>query len=73
MPTSAASLPSLRALAGTSSGVLTSPSNVRADVTRQFYEREEVRQMAEVLIDLEEDEVLRAAVVEVLERLDNAQ
>jgi hypothetical protein len=51
--------------------VLTSPSNVRADVIRQFYEREEVREMAEVLIDLEEDEVLRAAAVEVLKRLDS--
>lgn len=52
--------------------VLTSPSNVRADVIRQFYEREEVRDMAEVLMDLEEDEVVRAAAVEELKRLDGA-
>jgi hypothetical protein len=41
-------------------------------VIRQFYERQDVRDMAEVLIDLEEDEVLRAATVAALRRLDDA-
>jgi hypothetical protein len=49
--------------------VLTAPSNVRADVIRQLWERDEGRGMAETLMDLEEDERLRAAVVEVLLRL----
>ena len=44
--------------------VLTSPSNVRADVIRQFHERGSV--WAEALMDLEEDEYARAAVVEAL-------
>jgi hypothetical protein len=50
--------------------VLTSPSNVRADVIRQFYERGEER-MVQVLTDLEADELLRARVVDVLRRLDH--
>jgi hypothetical protein len=39
--------------------VLTSPSNVRADVIRQFHERERGR-MVEVLPDLDADELGRS-------------
>jgi hypothetical protein len=42
--------------------VLTSPSNVRADVIRQFHERGAAG-MVEVLADLEADELLREQVV----------
>ena len=42
--------------------VLTSPSNVRADVVRQFHEREDAG-MVEVLADLEGDELLREQVI----------
>ena len=45
--------------------VLTSPSNVRADVIRQFHERGEDG-MVEVLSDLEADELLRLQVANVL-------
>jgi hypothetical protein len=44
--------------------VLTSPPRVRADVIRQFYERPGGQDMAELLMDLEEDDFLRAAVIE---------
>jgi len=47
--------------------VLTSPSNVRADVIRQFYERPDGAALAETLIDLEADEMLRVQVIEALE------
>jgi HEAT repeat protein len=46
--------------------VLTSPSNVRADVIRQFHERGD-ESMVEVLTELEADELLRAQVIAVLE------
>jgi hypothetical protein len=45
--------------------VLTSPSNVRADVIRQFHERGE-DEMVEVLTDLEADELIRLQVIEEL-------
>jgi hypothetical protein len=45
--------------------VLTSPSNVRADVIRQFYERGDAG-MVEVLTDQEADELLRLRVGNVL-------
>lgn len=45
--------------------VLTSPSNVRADVIRQFHERGK-DEMADVLIDLEADPILRVEVVAAL-------
>ena len=48
--------------------VLTSPSNVRADAIRQFFDRPDDRNLAEVLIDLEEDELLRFQVIAALER-----
>jgi ACT domain-containing protein len=48
--------------------VLTSPSNVRADVIRQFHERGEAG-MVEVLVELEADELLRLQVIEVLRQL----
>lgn len=47
--------------------VLTSPSNVRADVIGQFHQRGEVG-MAEVLMDLEKDEVLRVQLIHRLQR-----
>lgn len=46
--------------------VLTAPSHVRADVIRQFHERADGRGMADVLIDLEADELLRIRAIEVL-------
>jgi len=48
--------------------VLTSPSNVRSDVIRQFHDRG--LDLAEVLMDLEADEVLRWEVVQLLRELD---
>ena len=45
--------------------VLESPSNVRADVIRQFHERGD-EGMVEVLSDLEGDEMVRLQVVEAL-------
>ena len=44
---------------------LTSPSNVRADVIRQFHERGEA-DMVGVLTELEADELLRLWVVDIL-------
>ena len=49
--------------------VLTSPSNVRADAIRQFYERGEDG-MVDVLSDLEADELLRLQVIEALRQFD---
>lgn len=49
--------------------VLTSPSNVRADVIRQFHERGEDG-MVEMLTELEADELLRFQVVEALRGLE---
>jgi len=46
--------------------LLTSPSNVRADAIRQFCERPDGRGLAEVLMDLQEDDSLRAAIVDLL-------
>jgi hypothetical protein len=48
--------------------VLESPSNVRADVIRQFHERGDAG-MVEVLSDLEADDLLRLQVVDALRRL----
>jgi hypothetical protein len=45
--------------------VLTSPSNVRADVVRQFHERGKDL-MVETLAELEADELLREQVVALL-------
>jgi hypothetical protein len=45
--------------------ILESPSNVRADVVRQFYERGDAG-MVEVLVDLEADDLARAVVIEAL-------
>lgn len=50
--------------------VLESDSRVRADVIRQFDEQPGGRAMAEVLMDLEEDEFLRMQVVLLLRELD---
>lgn len=47
--------------------VLTSRADVRADVIRQFFERPGRRAWAELFIDLEEDELARATVIEILE------
>jgi hypothetical protein len=46
--------------------LLESDDRVRADVIRQFYERPGGQAMAEVLMDLEQDEILRWRVVELL-------
>ena len=43
--------------------VLESDSRVRADLIRQFYERQGGKGMAEILMDLEADEFLRLQVV----------
>ncbi|SRR6266508_1116396 len=48
--------------------VLTSPSNVRADVIRQFHERGDDG-MVDVLSDLEADALLRIQVIEALRRV----
>jgi hypothetical protein len=48
--------------------VLTSRSNVRADVIRQFHERGDAS-MVEVLSDLEADDLLRLQVIHALQRL----
>jgi ACT domain-containing protein len=48
--------------------VLTSSSNVRADVIRQLHERGDDG-MVEVLFELETDELLRFQVIEELRRL----
>ncbi len=47
--------------------VLTSPSNVRADVIRQFHERGH-HDMVETLTELEADELLRLQVIEELRK-----
>jgi hypothetical protein len=51
--------------------VLMSPSNVRADVIRQFYERGDDG-MVEVLSDLEADELIRVQVIEALQSFGDA-
>ena len=48
--------------------VLTAPPRVRADVIRQFHERPDGRDMAEVLMDLEADELVRLQVILLLRR-----
>lgn len=49
--------------------VLTSSSNVRADVIRQFHERDD-EEMVEVLTELEAHELVRLQVIDVLRQLD---
>jgi hypothetical protein len=49
--------------------VLTSPSNVRADVVRQFHERGDEGKV-EILAELEADELLRLQVIDLLRQLD---
>jgi len=39
--------------------LLAQPSSVRADAIRQLFARSDTRQLAEILIDLEADTVLR--------------
>jgi hypothetical protein len=46
--------------------LLASPSEVRADAIRQFHERPETEELAEVLIDLESEPVLRLGVMDAL-------
>jgi hypothetical protein len=50
--------------------VLTSPSNVRADVIRQFHDRGD-EGMVEVLADLEADDLVRLQVIEELRRVED--
>ena len=47
---------------------LTAPSIIRADAIRQFRERPDGQGTAEVLTDLEADEILRRHVVDALRR-----
>lgn len=49
--------------------MLTSPSNVRADIIRQLHERGD-DEMVEVLSELEADELVRLQLVETLRQLD---
>jgi hypothetical protein len=49
--------------------VLTSSARVRADVIRQMYARDDTRDLAEVLMDLGTDDLLRAQVVQLLARI----
>jgi hypothetical protein len=49
--------------------VLTSPTRVRADVIRQMYARDDTRDLAEVLMDLEAHDLLRTQVVQLLARI----
>jgi hypothetical protein len=51
--------------------VLLADPEVRADLIRQFYEREDARNLAEVLMDLEADDGLRVEVMGLLEELEN--
>lgn len=50
--------------------VLSSPAEVRADVIRQFFDREGGGEMAELLMLLEEREWARQAMVDALRRLE---
>jgi hypothetical protein len=50
--------------------VLRSPSHVRADLIRQMHERDDTRSLADVLIDLEADELIRFQTIQLLEELD---
>jgi hypothetical protein len=50
--------------------VLLSDSTTRADVIRQFYEREDTRNLAEVVMDLESDDLLRLTVIGLIDRLE---
>jgi hypothetical protein len=49
--------------------VLLADSEIRADLIRQMYEREDTRNLAEVLMDLESDDVLRVTVIGLLDQL----
>ena len=49
--------------------VLTRDPEVRADAIRQFYEQPEARELAEVLMDLEEDESLRWRLIDLLREM----
>lgn len=50
--------------------VLRSPAHVRADLIRQMHERAGTRLLAEVLIDLESDDLIRFQTIELLEELE---
>jgi hypothetical protein len=49
--------------------VLLADAEVRADLIRQFYERDDTRNLAEVLMDLETDDVLRGTVLGLVDQL----
>jgi hypothetical protein len=49
---------------------LTSPQDVRAERIRLWFERPDTRDLGELLIDLEEDDFVRAAVVETLRAME---
>jgi hypothetical protein len=46
--------------------VLLAPSAIRASLIRQMHERQDTKDLAEVLIDLEADDTLRLAVADAL-------
>jgi hypothetical protein len=48
--------------------VLQSPSDVRADLIRQMHERADTRSLADVLMDLEADELMRFQVIDLLDK-----
>ncbi len=50
--------------------VLLADPEVRANLIRHFYEREDARNLAEVLMDLESDDVLRVEVIGLLQELE---
>jgi hypothetical protein len=50
--------------------VLTSPSHVRADLIGQCFRRAGATHLGELLIDLEEDDFLRAAFIQTLRQID---
>jgi hypothetical protein len=50
---------------------LTSPPDVRAERIRLCFERPDTRDLGELLIDLEEDDFVRAEVVDTLRGMDS--
>lgn len=49
--------------------VLRSPPHVCADLIRQMHKRDDTRSLADVLIDLEADELIRFQTIQLLEEL----
>jgi hypothetical protein len=53
--------------------VLRSPQHVRADLIAQMYRRPDTRSLADVLMDLEADEVIRFQTIQLLQGLEEAE